>query len=499
MNAGRGTMLHRLLRGSTSQIVGRLLLSLVRLAAAMLILRLLGAEQFGAYVLLLTVLALPEWLVDFGQTDIAVREISRHPDSAEAVLAALRRLRLLQALVLAPLLPAGLWIAGYPSSVVAAGALGAAGLPALATALVQRARFRASMLLGRDTLAELAGGLVLLPATAIACFAGAGLVGLMAAYLASRLAWMFAASAFAARPPPPPPTPAPPSGATPPASARRLLHEAMPLGLIGLLVGIYDGVAPALLGYLGDLGQVAVYGVVTRSTLPALLVVQAMGTAFFPLLAAAWPANRPLLATLQHMAFDAALFLAIGFACVLVGAAEFVMAAFDPASVDQAGVLRVMALVVVARTVSTAMVPLIVVAGWQSRAAWLTLVSLGAQVLGLILTVPAYGALGAVLTGLIVELLTSVLGIGWLARRASGVAVALDVPLRLLAAGAIACGGALLSPLAGSLAGGLAAGTGFVALAFALRAIAPDRLRRFATALSTRPGAEAGNGAATRP
>lgn len=199
------------------------------------------------------------------------------------------------------------------------------------------------------------------------------------------------------------------------------------------------------------------------------------------------------------MAFDAALFLAIGFACVLVGAAEFVMAAFDPASVDQAGVLRVMALVVVARTVSTAMVPLIVVAGWQSRAAWLTLVSLGAQVLGLFLTVPAYGALGAVLTGLIVELLTSVLGIGWLARRASGVAVALDVPLRLLAAGAIACGGALLSPLAGSLAGGLAAGAGFVALAFALRAIAPDRLRRFATALSTRPGAEAGNGAATRP
>ena len=490
MTAGRGAALRSLLLGSISQVAGRLLLSILRLGAAMLILRWLGAEQFGAYVLLLTVLALPEWLVDFGQTDIAVREISR-TQSGTAVLAALRQLRLVQSMVLAPLLPAVLWLGGYSGDILAAGALASASLPALALALVARARLRAGMHMGRDMLAELAGGVVLLPATAIACHASAGITGLMAAYLASRLAWLLAVTALARGVPPLPRD----NTATSPIW---LLREALPLGAIGLLVGLYDGLAPLVLGSLGDLGQVAVYGVVTRCALPALLVVQALGTAFFPLLAAAWPANRPLLATLQHMAFDAALLLAVGFACALAGAAEFIMALFSPGLADaaltgQANVLRVMALVVVARTVSTAMVPLIVVAGRQSGAAWLTGVSLGAQLLGLFAMVPALGALGAALSCLIVEVLTSVLGIGWLAWRASGVAPAWDVPLRLLASGALAYAAVLLSPLSGSLAGGLVAGVAFLAFAVVSRAIAPHRLRSFAEALASRSATRAGN------
>ena len=495
LSPGGGSVLRSLLLGSTSQVAGRLLLSLIRLGAAMLILRLLGAEQFGAYVLLLTVLTLPEWLVDFGQTDIAIREISRHPRSSEQVLAALLRLRLIQSLILAPLLPAGLVIAGYPLDVVIAGALGSASLPALALALVARTRLRAGMHMSRDMLAELASGAVLLPATAIACFAEAGIIGLMAAYLASRLAWLAAAAVLARGTRAAPRDDAAGAGAPAPVdSPLGLLRGSLPLGAIGLLVGVYDGVAPMVLGAIGDLNQVAVYWVATRCAFPALLVVHAMGIAFFPLLARAWSANRKLLATLQHMAFDAALFLAIGFVCGLVGAAEFIMAAFDPGGgeaglIEQATVLRVMALVVVARTVSTAMAPLIVVAGWQSRAAWLTVVSLTAQLLGLFATVPVYGALGATLTCLLVELLTSVLGIGWLARRATGVALAWNVPLRLLASGAIACAAVLMSPLFGSLAGGLVAGTAFVILAVASRAIAPHRLRSFAAALASRPGA----------
>ena len=115
--------------------------------------------------------------------------------------------------------------------------------------------------------------------------------------------------------------------------------------------------------------------------------------------------------------------------------------------------------------------------------------SLTAQLFGLLATVPAYGALGAALTCLVVELLTSVLGIGWLAWRASGVAPAWDVPLRLLASGALACAAVLPSPLSGSLAGGLVAGTSFVVLAIAARAISPHRLRSFAAVWASRPGA----------
>jgi O-antigen/teichoic acid export membrane protein len=89
----------------------------------------------------------------------------------------------------------------------------------------------------------------------------------------------------------------------------------------------------------------------------------------------------------------------------------------------------------------------------------LTLCSLAAQVAALVLLVPHMGVIGAGVGYLLVELLLGSIAVSWVAQRVSG--VVLDwKPVALLLA--IAAGSALLidaTPLAGSLAGGMAAGS----------------------------------------
>jgi O-antigen/teichoic acid export membrane protein len=460
-------------------MAGRLLLSVARLGVALAIVRIANADLLGAYVLLLSLLALPEWLVDLGQTDIAVRDISRTPARGPAIIAALRRLRVVQSLLLLPVVPAGLWLAGQPEELVVAGVVASASLPLLGAALSARAELRANMRMGADIAAELAGMALMLPATIIACAAGWGIVGLGVAYLLGRAGWLAAAWMVA------PVRVAPTANGTW-ADARALLRTALPLGTIGLLVGVYDAMAPVLLAGVTGMDQVAAYGVASRYALPALLVLQALTGAFFPLLAASWPGRVERLALLQRMALDVSLFLAIGLACGLTGAATFLMGLFGPAMREEAGVLQVMALVVVARTISTAMVPLIVVAGWQGRAVALTIASLAGQLVGLLAVVPAHGALGAAAVCLVIELATSVVGIGWLAYRATGIGFAWRVPLRLLVAGAVAGAVVLSLPVHGTLAGGMLAGGLFVLLSCLSGVLSPTRLRDVAAALASR-------------
>jgi len=95
-----------LMKNAASQIGGRLSLSLGRLLAALMIVRLVGPERFGEYALVLQFIVLFEWLADFGQTDIGVRDICQRPAEEGETLGALATLKALQGAGLALLLPA---------------------------------------------------------------------------------------------------------------------------------------------------------------------------------------------------------------------------------------------------------------------------------------------------------------------------------------------------------------------------------------------------------
>ncbi len=67
------------LKNATSQIGGRVFLSLARLLISVLIVRYAGVTRFGEYALVVSILILGEWLVDFGFTEISVRDMCKTP------------------------------------------------------------------------------------------------------------------------------------------------------------------------------------------------------------------------------------------------------------------------------------------------------------------------------------------------------------------------------------------------------------------------------------
>jgi O-antigen/teichoic acid export membrane protein len=128
-------------------------------------------------------------------------------------------------------------------------------------------------------------------------------------------------------------------------------------------------------------------------------------------------------------------------------------------------VLQLMAVVVLARAVTTAMSPMIVVAGRQGTALWLTVASIVLQMGALLVLVPAYGITGAVLGYLAIELLLGVVPVSVFGQHAAGVWLRWSVPLQLIGCAGFAVAVCSLLPTSGTLAGGVLAGAVFLAAA----------------------------------
>jgi O-antigen/teichoic acid export membrane protein len=183
------------------------------------------------------------------------------------------------------------------------------------------------------------------------------------------------------------------------------------------------------------------------------------------------------------MALDVSVFLAVGMVCGLYAAADSLMGLLGPGMGDGVEVLRWMCMVALLRTVSTAMSPLILIGGWQTRAAWLTVASVTLQVAGLFALAPRFGAMGAMATCLAIELVLGALGISLVGQRAARVRLGWSAPLRLLLCGAAAMGASRLFWFSGTLASGVVCGLLFLALGYASGAISMVRLQRFAEEL----------------
>jgi O-antigen/teichoic acid export membrane protein len=424
---------------------GRIILSGARMLAALIVARVSGAENFGAYALLLSLIGLAEWLADFGQTDIVVRDMARRPRRRAALLAALRRTKRVQGAVVAIALPLGLWGAGQDGAMIAAGCAGMLSVAAVAWMQPARALLRADMRMDREVGAELAGVAVMLPLLLLACLLHGPLWSLLASAAAGRVVQALLTRHWAG-----------PLGvrhhARPGAAA--LAVQAAPLGVSGLMVLLYDALAPLLLAALADLHAVAIYAAAARFVFPGLIAVQAIGTAHFPLLARAWPHDRAALGRTQQQALLLAVAVSTPVFAGLHGGATFLMRLLGPDFAEGAGLLRLMAWLLLARAVTTAMSPLILVARRQGQGMVLTALSLGAQVIALLLLVPRFGVLGAGMGYLAVELLFGTLLVSRMAQRAAGMALDWRPAATLIGAAAAA---ALLvdrTPLAGQWTGG---------------------------------------------
>lgn len=478
-------MTRNLAANALAQVLGRLATSGLRLASAAMIVRLAGASRFGEYVLVISIVLLFEWLVDGGQTDLVVRDASRHGADAAAELGALVWLKALQGLLLAPLLPAALFLLGYSIEMVAAAAVAGVGLVAYAAALVLRTLFKLTLTLGRDAAAEALAALAVLPLLWLACVRGLGLPWLVGCYALSRV--LFLALAVTLRP-----AFAAPRlrGRDVRAAARRLAFGAIPLGLSGLIVWTYDALAPVMLSKLSDLHQVALFAAPARYVFAAIGVIQAFNAAVFPALARAWGRSPTTFVALQQTALEASVFAAAAFACTAVAGASFLMAIIGPDVAAAAPVLQLMCAILALRAISTAMTPLIVLADRQSVSLRLTLVSVALQIALIWLLAPRLGAIGAAAACLIVEIITIAPTIV-IAQRAVDTRLAWAPVLLIAGSAVLALALARWTPVFGGWAGGALCLAAFLVIALLVGAISPPRLRRMARDLAAGPLAKA--------
>lgn len=375
----------RLLKNSAILVSGRIALSAMRMVAALIVARLAGAEDFGGYALLLSLIALAEWLVDFGQTDMVVRDGARRPARQLAVLATLARVKRLQGPTIALLVPLGLWIAGQDRAILLAGCAGSVAVLATAAMQPARATLRLALRMDRDIGAELAGVALMLPLLAIACLYRAPLYLLIGSFALARLAQAGLLAYWAG----------PLAKALGRMASTRLVRRALPLGCAGLLVLLYDALAPLLLARLLDMRAVALYAAAARFTMPVLVAVQAVASAAFPVIARDWPRDPAAFARTQQDALLLSVALAALMFAGIHGGAAFLMGLMGPDFVAGAPLLQLMAWTLLARAITTAMSPLIIVAGRQGRAMLLTILSLAGQCAALFLLVPVMGVIGA--------------------------------------------------------------------------------------------------------
>lgn len=477
----RTTLLHN----SAALVAGRLVLSIGRLGAAILVTRLAGTETFGSYALLLSVIGLFEWLVDFGQTDIAARDVAQHPGRAGAELAALTRAKVVMALIVGCALPLGLALLAYPLPIVIAGAVGSVSIAFTAALQPARVRVRARMRIDLDVGAEIVGLVVMVPLLAIAAATGSDPALLIATYAIARAVQWAVLSVWGRT------TDAAVRSPSTWDDTRRLARSAAPLGAAGLLVVLYDALAPLMLSKLLDLHAVALYAAAARFVFPVVIVVQAINNAFFVALSATWARDRTRFAEMQQTALTLSVCVAGVMFTGIHGASDFLMGLLGRDFLAGAPVLRLLAWVLLLRAVTTAMSPLIVVAGYQTRAMWLTLGSVAMQVAALLVLVPRLGVAGAAVSYLVVELTLGTVAVSVIGQIVAGIQMDWRRVLLMLAPAAGVVAAIRVSPLHGGFAAGLIAPAAFLLACVLSGALSPARVRDMRRTLGHVPALEA--------
>lgn len=458
-------------KNSVSQVLGRLVLSFARFLAAVMVVRYSGTERFGEYVLVLNFLFLFEFLTEFGQVDIAVREICQKPERESAILSAVARLQIIQGGLFAVLLSPLVYLLNYDLPVVHASLIGSVGVICYASLQAFRTMFKVHMRMERDVIAELAGMAVMLPMTWAVCSRGGGLEALISCYTASRVVFFGMAVWFG-------------RGAlrslrmrVAPAEAMKLWRETLPLGFTGLAVAVYDGLAPIILSKTSGMNSLAQLGGVGRYFFPVLVIVQAITTAFYPMLSRYWSSSRAELRDIQQVALEAALVLGAGFACGIFASAGFLMRLIGPSLEDAAGLLELMACVLVARTLTAALSPLIIVAGRQTATLWLGMIAIALHAILLIVLIPRFGVIGVAVSYLLVEFVAGAVPLAMYGQFVSGVRLNWGPPLIIIGAAVAATAISSSFPISGTVWNGIAAGVLYLAFLFATGVVSPRRLQ----------------------
>jgi O-antigen/teichoic acid export membrane protein len=388
-------------------------------------------------------------LLDFGVTEVFVREICRDPASAPRLMRVLTAAKLLQAPAAYVLLVIGLLLLHYPAHVVRAALIGGLAMFCYAGVLIYRVVFRSRLLMEREVAAELVSVVAMIPMIALASRWNTKLPGLLACHVLSRgiffaLSFAFGRAAYDVAP----------RGVTR-ADLRWAWNASAAIGAIGLLVGVYEAIDILLLSKLSTLSEVAHFSAAQRLAWPALMALASVGATLYPVAASFWPAERDRFESACQRGVDTVALLAGLGLCPLLAGAGFFLSLLGREMTAAAPVLRVMAVLCVIKAITSTLGPLLYVVHAQKSALRFIAVALVAKAAVLLAVAPRFGAIGVAWAAVALEIGCALIPSAVLIRRYTGYRVRWSIPARvtlaMFASAALASLAAPHTPLAAAV------------------------------------------------
>lgn len=414
-----------LFRNTAAQVVGRNFIGLGRLVVAGMIVRGFGKGTFGEYSLIFALLSIAEWVLDFGTTEVFVREICREPEQRPRLLRILTVAKIVQIPAAFGVLGAVLLALRYPPQIVEAGLVGGAGLVFFGGVLVYRVIFRSSLTMEREVGAELISVLVMIPLIALVASQGGGLTGLFGCYLISRavffvLCFLFGKSSYR-----------PSLQGVTWQDVRWSWRWSAAIGVIGFLVVVNETLDILVLSRLSSFSDLAYYSSAQRFTLPLLTALASIGATLYPVAASYWPRARSQFEQACQLGFDTVMVVAGLAICSMLAGPEFFMGLLGPALVVGAPVLRVLAVLCFVKAISSILGPVLYVVLAQKQVLQLVVVVIVVKASVLAALAPRFGYMGVAFGALVVELLVTAVPLLYLLQRFSGYRVRWIVPIKV--------------------------------------------------------------------
>ena len=385
----------RLVRNTVAVVVGANLSSLGRLVAAALVVRSLGPTVFGEYALIVVWLTIAEWILDFGTTEVFIREANQVPEQRDRLIRILLAQKAIQAPAAVLVLLIGMVAMQYSERVIMAGMVASISLFFVAGVTVCRPVFKAALKMEREIAADFASVIALLCLVPTVAHLGWGLMGLMAAYAASRGVFLVACLLL--------------SRGIVRFSIRGValrdvwngIEASAAIGIIGFVAVAYGAADLLVLSRTSGLSDLAVYSAAQRFTTPVVTALNAIAVSVYPALALQKSPDKFKL-TCQR-AVDAVVQLgALPVVCVWCGA-EFFMSLLSRDFAYGAGALRVLAVACIVRALSMVMGPVLYLVRAQKYALGYMAVALAVKIAVLAMMARVWGYMGAAVATLAVE------------------------------------------------------------------------------------------------
>lgn len=456
----------RAIRGGGLRVGGYAAGAALAAATSVLLLRYLSVGDFGAYVTVMSLVAIVAGMTEAGIGLVAQREWIGAPDARrrDEIVASVVGMRL-AATPVGVLVALGFGlIAGYSGELLAGIAFAGAGLVIANVAASLTVPLGAQLRLGAVTAAELARATAIMAGIVVVVVAGGSLAALFLAHVLGGAVMLLVTvialgTASAMRP------------SFDWAKWRPLLVATAPVAAAAVVNVVYLRLLVVMMSLLAAPVATGLFATSYRilevfAAIPALMM-----TAAFPILAHAGGGDEPRLAYALQRMVEAGLLACGLIVLVLVAAAEPIVVLLGDEEYRGAGpVLQIQALALVGVFLTQVWALALVAIHRQKALITVNAVALATALGGGLLLIPAAGAEGAAVAAVVGELVLAATCLVMLVRARPGLRPSAGRPLRIVLAGAAGYAAGLAPGLA-EVASAAVSVAVFVGLAALLRAI----------------------------